>query len=109
LELKMKTTILMVLAAYAAVGLWLVIDTVRAHYPMMLKRRGRWRPHWSAWADIACWPLWMVACGSSWIAHRMGDIADATMRKADSWGENLMNPLFDIIDPPIEPKRGGGS
>lgn len=105
--MTLSSVVLAVLGVYALGLLCLTIDSVRAGYPLMLKRRGRMRPHWVAWADIGCWPLWMLACMSSWSANHIGDFADWIMRKADAWGEGLMNPLFDIIDPPVEPKRGG--
>lgn len=83
------------------------------NYPIMLRRRGRLRPHWTTWADAVCWPVWGLAAllgllgggfmtAAMWLANR----ADDCMIWVDKVGEGTMNPVFDVLDPPLQPKRG---
>lgn len=100
------TPLVFVLAVYAVGGAYLTWYRWAHKYPLTVKRRGRVRPHWSAWADIACWPIWLFAGLSVMLGETLGDAANRIMAQVDRLGEHLMNPVFDIIDPPLEPLRG---
>lgn len=104
--MMMMMTLKIVAAIYVAGVVCMFVDAWRSNYPLMLKRRGRNRPHWSAWADMMLWPIWLIAGGTVVSGHYLGEFADWVMRQADHFGERLMNPVFDFIDPPLEPSRG---
>ena len=102
----MMTCLMFILAIYAIGGAYLTWRRWVNKYPLTRKHRGRTRPHWSAWADIACWPIWLTAGLSVMLGEALGDAANRIMAQVDRLGEHLMNPMFDFIDPPIEPAKG---